>query len=119
MQDIGLTGITHADGLAVGRPSGFVGGVMKHLLSGEFTIRDNKLYDYMRDLLSTEEIFLEPSACAAFQGPVCFGKRTEVDGYLIAHGLKDTCDQATHIAWATGGSLVPEEIRSVYKETYL
>ncbi len=38
VQDIGLSGMTHADGLAVGRPSGFVGGVMKPLLSGEFTI---------------------------------------------------------------------------------
>lgn len=46
VQDIGLTGLTHAGGLAVGRPSGFVGRVMKHLLSGEFTIRDGKLYDY-------------------------------------------------------------------------
>lgn len=54
VQDIGLTGLTHADGLAVGRPSGFVGRVMKHLLSGEFTIRDGKLYDYMRDLLASE-----------------------------------------------------------------
>ena len=47
VQDIGLTGLTHADGLAVGRPSGFVGRVMKNLLGGEFTIRDGKLYDYM------------------------------------------------------------------------
>ena len=70
VQDIGLSGLTHADGLAVGRPSGFVGGVMKPMLSGEMTIRDGKLYDYMRDLLKTEGIFLEPSACAAFQGPV-------------------------------------------------
>lgn len=54
VQDIGLTGLTHADGLAVGRPSGFVGRVMKPLLSGEFTIRDGKLYDYMRDLLASE-----------------------------------------------------------------
>ena len=64
VQDIGLTGLTHAGGLAVGRPSGFVGRVMKHLLSGEFTIRDGKLCDYMRDLLASEQIFLEPSACA-------------------------------------------------------
>lgn len=69
VQDLGLTGLTHADGLAVGRPSGFVGGVMKPHLSGEFTVKDARLYDYMRDLLETEDVFLEPSACASFQGP--------------------------------------------------
>lgn len=38
VQDIGLSGLTHADGLAVGRPSGFVGKVVEPLLSGEFTL---------------------------------------------------------------------------------
>ena len=32
--NIGLSGLTHADGLAVGRPSGFVGRVMENLLDG-------------------------------------------------------------------------------------
>ena len=43
VQDVGLTGITHADGLAVGRPSGFVGKVMEPILSGEFTVEDLSL----------------------------------------------------------------------------
>ena len=119
VQDIGLTGLTHADGLAVGRPSGFVGGVMKPLLSGEFTIRDGKLYDYMRDLLETEDIFLEPSACAAFQGPIRLNQEETVKEYLKEHGLIGKMGNAAHIAWATGGSLVPEEIREEYKNTYL
>ena len=119
VQDIGLTGLTHADGLAVGRPSGFVGEVMKPLLSGEFTIRDGKLYDYMRDLLETEDIFLEPSACAAFQGPIRLNQEETVKEYLKAQNLEEKMDKATHIAWATGGSLVPEEIREEYKNTYL
>ena len=118
VQDIGLTGLTHADGLAVGRPSGFVGGVMKPLLSGEFTIRDGKLYDYMRDLLETEDIFLEPSACAAFQGPIRLNQEETVKEYLKEQGLIEKMSNATHIAWATGGSLVPEEIRKEYKNTY-
>ena len=118
VQDIGLTGLTHADGLAVGRPSGFVGGVMKPLLSGEFTIRDGKLYDYMRDLLETEDIFLEPSACAAFQGPIRLNQEETVKEYLKEQGLIEKMGNATHIAWATGGSLVPEEIREEYKNTY-
>ena len=118
VQDIGLTGLTHADGLAVGRPSGFVGGVMKPLLSGEFTIRDGKLYDYMRYLLETEDIFLEPSACAAFQGPIRLNQEETVKEYLKEQGLIEKMGNATHIAWATGGSLVPEEIREEYKNTY-
>ncbi len=101
VQDIGLSGLTHADGLAVGRPSGFVGRVMKNILSGIVTVRDAKLYDYMRLLEQTEGIFIEPSACAAFQGPTFVN------------------ENATHILWSTGGSMVPEEIRVQYRETYL
>ena len=39
--------------------------------------------------------------------------------YLKAQNLEEKMDKATHIAWATGGSLVPEEIREEYKNTYL
>lgn len=119
VQDIGLAGLTHADGLAVGRPSGFVGGVMKPMLSGEFTIQDAKLYNYMRDLLQTENIFLEPSACAAFQGAILLNQKKETLKYLEDNGLTDKMKQAAHIVWATGGSLVPENIREEYKKTYL
>ncbi|MDY3918603.1 MAG: D-serine ammonia-lyase [Candidatus Limivivens sp.] len=119
VQDIGLSGMTHADGLAVGRPSGFVGGVMKHMLSGEFTVQDAKLYDYMRDLLEAEDIFLEPSACAAFQGVIKLGQSADIGKYLEENCLTDKMQDAVHIAWATGGSLVPEKIREEYKKTYL
>lgn len=119
VQDIGLTGLTHADGLAVGRASGFVGRVMVPILSGEFTLRDAKLYDYMRDLLETESIFIEPSACAAFQGPVMLKQYPETRAYLEAHGLTDKMSQASHILWATGGRLVPENIREDYVNTHL
>ena len=92
---------------------------MKYLLSGEFTVRDSKLYDYMRDLLQTEDIFLEPSACAAFQGPAYMEKSEISQKYLLENHLKDKMKNATHIAWATGGSLVPEAIREEYRNTYL
>ena len=49
VQDIGLTGLTEADGLAVGRPSKFVGKTVEHLLSGEFTVEDDAVvYLYER-----------------------------------------------------------------------
>ena len=89
VKDIGLTGLTHADGLAVGRASGFVGRVMEPLLSGGFTLRDAKLYEYMRDLLETENAFIEPSSCAAFEGPALLGRSEEWREYIEAHGLAE------------------------------
>ena len=119
VQDIGLTGLTHADGLAVGRASGFVGRVMMPILSGEFTLRDYKLYDYMRDLLETEDIFIEPSACASVQCVVMLNQLAESKAYLEKEGLTKKMPQATHILWATGGNLVPETIREEYIHTHL
>lgn len=119
VRDLGLGGMTHADGLAVGRPSGFVGNVMKTMLSGIFTVRDARLYDYMRDLLETEGIFLEPSACAAFQGVAKEGGDDGFLRYLEENGLTDRMKDASHIVWATGGSLVPETVREEYIRTYL
>ena len=118
VKDIGLTGLTHADGLAVGRPSGFVGGVMKPLLSGICTVADCRLYQYMRDLLETENIFIEPSSCAAFAGLRYF-LQPAMQKYIEQHNLTQRMPHAIHIAWATGGALVPEEIREQYQHTYL
>lgn len=120
VQDVGLTGMTEADGLACARPSGFVGGVMEPLLSGEVTIEDRKLYIFMRALLESENIFLEPSACAAFQGPVEWLKSTEGKAYCEKHGLTaEKLANSAHIAWATGGALVPDDIRAAYEKMYL
>ena len=120
VQDLGLTGLTEADGLAVGRPSGFVGGVMEPLLSGEVTIADPKLYTFMRALLESENIFLEPSACAAFQGPAELLRQPEGRDYAARQGLTaERLANSTHIAWATGGALVPEDIRKAYQTMYL
>lgn len=117
VKDIGLSGQTHADGLAVGRASGFVGKVMEPLLAGCFTMADGSLYDYMRLLLSSEEVFIEPSAAASFEGVVKFCKYPEMKTYLQKHNLEDKMDNASHIAWATGGVLVPAEIQEEYIRT--
>ncbi|MGN1267867.1 MAG: D-serine ammonia-lyase [Dorea sp.] len=119
VQDVGLSGLTHADGLAVGRPSGFVGKVMETILSGEFTMKDKWLYEYMRALCDTEDIFIEPSACAAFEGPLKLQMYEETRKYIEERHLASKMIQAVHIAWATGGRLVPEAIREEYKQTYL
>ena len=115
--DFGLTGKTHADGLAVGRPSGFVGRVAEGLVSGEITLDDADLYDYMRLLGRTEGLFIEPSACAAFAGPDRFLRSAEGEAYLKKHGLR--AENVVQIAWATGGALVPEDVRREYEQTFL
>lgn len=114
VQDIGLTGITQADGLAVGRPSSFVGEIMKPLLSGIFTVSDEKLYHYMQDFYKSEHIFLEPSACAAFQGVCRLSDSVQMKDYLQENNLSAKMAEATHIVWATGGSLVPPDIQQEY-----
>jgi len=111
VQDVGLSGTTLADGLAVGRPSGLVGAMMEPLLSGETTVRDAVLFDYMRALWDTEGLFLEPSACAAFHSVV----QLQDDSRFLPN-----VDPAsvTHVVWATGGRLVPEAERQTYRHTY-
>lgn len=109
VQDVGLTGKTEADGLAVGRPSKFVGKAVEKLVSGALTVDDEKLFSYLRGLLKTEGVFIEPSACAAFQGAV---KLCEAAPLLAKNGLtEERLRSACHIVWATGGSMVPEDER--------
>lgn len=119
VQDLGLSGVTEADGLAVARPSGFVGSVMEPLLSGEATVEDGQLYAWMRLLESSEGLFLEPSACAAFCGVTALWQSGPGKAYLERTGLQDRLAQAAHIAWATGGALVPEIEREKYRVSYL
>lgn len=106
VEDIGLDGKTAADGLAVGRASSLVGRTMETLLDGISTINDEKLYVYLKALADTENICIEPSACAAFDTPSRVMQNTE---YLEKNGLTDKIKTATHIVWATGGSMVPKE----------
>lgn len=118
VQDFGIDGKTHADGLAVGRPSKLVGKMMDYILGGIFTVDDYKLYDYMRYLHETENINIEPSACSAFAG--CKLENTEEGKqYIKAHKLENAMQNAVHIAWATGGRLVPDEINRQFLQTHL
>lgn len=114
VQDIGLSGITEADGLAVNRPSKLVGKVITNLLAGEFTIKDEKLYFYLKNLVDSQQLFIEPSSCAAFIGVNKLFTDKTAQSFLTAHKLTTKMHNSTHIIWATGGSLVPEQIRQEY-----
>ena len=114
VSDIGLDGKTDADGLAVGRSSVLVSDVMKTLLDGCYTIQDEKLYPFLTELADSEGIFIEPSACATFTGP---SQAAADSTYLQRHGLTaEKMAAATHIIWATGGSMVPEAEMKQYYE---
>ncbi len=118
VRDIGITGITHADGLAVGRPSGLVGKLMDSILSGIFTLEDYKLYDYLRCLDSSEHKRIEPSSCAAFEGAVTLMKHEESRKY-IEERIGKNIENAYHICWATGGRMVPQEDMEKFLATHL
>ena len=100
VQDFGIDNCTIADGLAVGRASGFVGKMMEPFMDGCYTVKDERLSALLALLYDTERIFLEPSALAGLYGPIVTGSRKGV-----------------HIAWATGGGMVPPSERETYYQT--
>ena len=114
VQDIGIDNVTDADGLAVGRPSGFVGKTIEPFLSGNYTVSDEELYRLLKELADTENIYLEPSALAGMIGPV---KVFKEDTYLKKQQLIEKMKKGTHIVWGTGGSMVPEDVMNGYYKT--
>ncbi|WP_316570004.1 D-serine ammonia-lyase [Neobacillus sp. YIM B06451] len=114
VNDFGLRNITVADGLAVGRSSGFVSRTIESLLAGLYTVRDEELFRMMKGMWHSEGIFLEPSATVGALGPVKLHQTAEGEEFLQSNGLLGKMKDATHIAWATGGSMVPEQERKAY-----
>ena len=102
--DIGLDNKTAADGLAVGRPSSLVGKVMEGMLEGIFTVSDEEMFRLLALTAELENINLESSALAGVKGIVHISK------FYGADALR----HATHIAWCTGGSMVPNEEMQKY-----
>ncbi len=102
--DFGIDNRTIADGLAVGRASGFVGRLMTPFMDGCYSVADERMSALLAMLWDEENIRLEPSALAGMYGPVAFGKA----GKPVPHGV--------HLVWATGGSMVPpDELEKYYR----
>ena len=105
VKDFGINNKTIADGLAVGRASGFVGKQMYNFMDGCYTVADERMSALLKLLADTEEIRLEPSALAGMFGPVILSKNMGE----LPHGY--------HLVWATGGSMVPtSEQEKYYRE---
>ncbi|MEQ4987268.1 D-serine ammonia-lyase [Proteus vulgaris] len=112
VQEIGIDNVTAADGLAVGRASGFVGRAMERLIDGYYTIDDQELYDLLSLLNKEEGIKLEPSALAGMAGAVHV---TQAKDYLQDLSLdSQKMQNATHLVWATGGGMVPADEMQKY-----
>lgn len=107
VQDFGIDNRTIADGLAVGRASGFVGRLMEPFIDGCYTLTDAHMSRLLAQLDASEGIRLEPSALAGMAGPAMLRAR----GLLPAN-----MEQGTHIVWATGGGMVPPEEMERYVE---
>lgn len=95
--DIGLGNGTIADGLACSSPSVLAYEIMKGMLDGCFTVEDEHSLNLSKLLYKTANIKAEPSSCVALGG---VGK---IPQKII------NIDNAAHIVWLTGGSLVPED----------
>jgi len=91
--DYGIDNVTEADGLAVGRPSKLVSELSETLIDGGYTIEDATLLELMKALYNRENIKIEPSAAAG----------------LLGATLWEDTEETTHIAWLTGGDLIPKE----------
>lgn len=105
VQDFGINNKTDADGLAVGRPSAFVGKMMSPLIDGVLTIEDNELYRILALLSDSEDIRLEPSALAGMPG---MARILSSPDYVRQQQLSAKILCSTHIVWGTGGSMVPD-----------
>lgn len=108
VHDIGMDGKTEADGLAVGRASELCCESSKNTLSGIFTINENSIFELMKELYKKESVFVEPSAASS----MIFTKFLDDDEFIKFLNKEEISpENITHIAWSTGGMLVPENER--------
>lgn len=112
VQDFGIDNVTAADGLAVGRPSGFVGRAMQRLIDGYYTVTDETLSRLLASAWELEQVRLEPSALAGMPG---LQRVLRAPDYLQRIGIDPArLARATHLVWGTGGSMVPDAEFAAY-----
>ena len=103
VQDIGLPGLTAADGLAVSRPSRFIGERLTACVAGFATVHDEVMQAGVSMLDDAEGIRVEPSAAAGLSVPWRVAAAVAAQRIAADWDSPDT----THLVWLTGGSMVP------------
>lgn len=95
LEELGISGETIADGLAVASASRLVAGLVARLVDGCFTCTDDRMVEWVRRIWARPGLRLEPSAAAGF----C----------ALSHLLAEkAAPGATHIVWTTGGAQLPD-----------
>lgn len=117
--DFGIDGLTIMDGLAVPRTSQIVAELMSDIFNGGYTLTDKESNRMLTTLKDEEDIFLEPAATAGLVGPQRLFATKAGQQYLKDKGLMNKVENMTHIAWATGGSMVPAEEQTLFYENGL
>ena len=114
LADVGLSSDTLAEGLSVNRPSKHMGMASQSLVSGIITIPDARLLSDLRTLYRCHSIFIEPAAALSLSAPVQFLLSEAGRQYLQQRQLSPETQAFVHLAWATGGGLIPEPLRKSY-----
>lgn len=119
VQDIGPHGQDPRRRLAVGRPSGFVGRVMENLLSGEATVSDARPLRRNAPPSQNREHLYRAQRLRRLRRPPGPLRCPRGPGLPRIPRPSPRLQGSTHIVWATGGRLVPEDVREAYQNTCL
>lgn len=106
--DIGLNNLTEADGLAVPQASTLAAAAVGGQIAGIYTVQDDTLMRHLWRAQASQGLRIEPSAAAGLSGPAMLLNTPQGQAYLQQRGLASQMAQATHVAWLTGGMLMPE-----------
>ena len=107
--EIGLDNQTEADGLAVPRASALVADTVYPFIGGTYTVADDTLFHLLAMAKNSENLRIEPSAAAGFDGPNRLLNSPGSHAYLETHRLEHCLADATHLVWTTGGRFVPDD----------
>lgn len=108
VNELGLSGKTQADGLAVGRASELAFDSLRSLSDGGFTVSDHRLFHYQKSINALEGIYVEPSAAIGLAAILGMSSAGGTD-YFEQYYPNVDFSSITEIMWATGGSLVPDK----------
>lgn len=86
---------------------------MQRLIEGYYTVSDDELHALVWLMAKHQQLHLEPSAVAGVPGIARV--HAQRDQYLRRSGMSaEAYARATHLVWATGGSMVPDTEMQAY-----